>query len=74
MDYSSTAFPALQNWRIGLEGEQQLLIEHPGNLSLNPSATLALYAGNGAHELTLFHLPGCERETIEIEGTLLHGS
>lgn len=64
-----------QYWLVGSGGEPQLLIEHPGQLSLNPGATLAIYAESEAQTVTVFQLPGDEdQKVIELGATLLHGS
>lgn len=60
------------DWRlVGDNGEETVLIHHNPRLSLNPSATLALEAEHGAQAVTLFHLPGGDGETIELNGRLM---
>lgn len=61
-------------WRINQAGELEYMFTHTGTLSLNNSGTLALYAETSDQQLTLFHLPTGESETIAVDGTLLHGS
>ncbi len=64
-----------QDWfRVNEAGETEHLLTHSGPLSLNPSGTLAVYAESGDHYLTLLHLGNGESETIEFDGSLLHGS
>ncbi len=60
------------DWRlVGGNGEETMLINHNPRLTLNPSATLALEAEHGAQAVTLFHLPGGDGETIELNGRLM---
>jgi hypothetical protein len=61
-------------WRINAVGEAESMQMHSGELSLNPSGTLALYAEIGAQQLMLVHFPEGNSETIDIEGTLVHSS
>jgi hypothetical protein len=61
-------------WRVSQAGEPEYMATFNDTLSFNPSGTLALHADTSDHQLTLLHLPNGERETIVIEGTLLHGS
>jgi hypothetical protein len=60
-------------WQVGPD-EHQKLSQHEGPLSLNPSATRALYAESGASSLLLFRFQEGETTTIPVGGTLFHGS
>jgi hypothetical protein len=60
------------DWRlVGINGEETVLIHHNPRLTLNPSATLALEAEHGEQSVTLFHLPGGDGQTIELDARLM---
>jgi hypothetical protein len=63
---------SIYEWWRGSPGGQRLpLITSEQPLSINPSATLALTGNFNSRELTLFHLPGTESETISLDLTLM---
>jgi hypothetical protein len=61
-------------WQVGPNDERQQLTQHEKPLSLNPSATRALYAESGASSLLLIRFQEGEATTIPVGGTLYHGS
>lgn len=61
-------------WRVATDGEAQLLLEHPGPLSLNPNASRALYAETEREAVTLFDLTPNISRTVPISSALMQGS
>lgn len=61
-------------WRVGADGKAQLLLAHPGPLSLNPGASRALYAETKGEAVTLFDLTHNISRTAPISGALMQGS
>lgn len=61
-------------WRIGMDGQPELLIEHDTPLSLNPNATRALQAEPGNQFVTLFHLSAASSETLPFDSTVMISS
>ncbi len=61
-------------WQVGPNDERQQLTQHEKPLSLNPSASRALYAESGASSLLLIRFQEGDSMTIPVGGTLYHGS
>jgi hypothetical protein len=61
-------------WQVGPNDERQQLTRHEKPLSLNPSATRALFAESGASSLLLIRFQEGDSTTIPVGGTLYHGS
>ncbi|MCB9418954.1 MAG: hypothetical protein H6667_04080 [Ardenticatenaceae bacterium] len=61
-------------WQVGPSDERQPLTRYEKPLSLNPSATRALYAESGASSLLLIRFQEGDSTTIPVDGTLYHGS
>lgn len=61
-------------WQVGPNDERQQLTRHEKPLSLNPSATRALYAESGASSLLLIRFQEGDATTIPVGGTLFRGS